>query len=283
MSIVLNGSNQALHRNAVIGTRPFTVAAWAKPSNTTAKGAIYGMGKTTSGAVARYLAMRGTTGGDPVSVTDDELDFVDTTSGYSSGAWQHVAATFVSATNRNVFLGGTNKGTGTTNTGPSGTTTTLGVYYIYLGGSGWFPGNLAEIAVWDIELSDAEIASLATGVYPNQIQAVHCIAYWPLLSDANDDVGSYHMTEDGSPSYDGVDHPTMKDLISYTELAATGGGTSGGSAVMAVAETLELAATGGGTSGGSAALTMYGYGSGNAAGHGRLVAVGNDELWYEDI
>ena len=45
-------------------------------------------------------------------------------------------------------------------------------------------GKLAELAVWDVALSDAEFAALASGVSPLSIRRDHLRGYWPLMGVA---------------------------------------------------------------------------------------------------
>ena len=66
-----------------------------------------------------------------------------------------------------------------------------------------FTGNLAEIAMWSVTLTDAEIAALATGVRPNRVRPAAVVGYWPLwgVSSPEPDVSGngYTLTLVGSP------------------------------------------------------------------------------------
>lgn len=72
----------------------------------------------------------------------------------------------------------------------------------------------------------------------------------------------------------------------YVDLVGTGGGTGGGSAVLGKTIMDNMIATGGGVGGGSAALVVSGFpseGAGVSRAYRRVVAAGNDQIFYEDI
>lgn len=72
---------------------------------------------------------------------------------------------------------------------------------------------------------------------------------------------------------------------SYVDLAGTGGGTGGGSGVLEIAYSyVDFAGTGGGSGDGSGALIVSGFPHDEKSlTHKRLIAIGNNQLWYEDI
>ena len=96
------------------------------------------------------------------------------------------------------------KGTDNTSASPSGTDrVTLG----RLGDSSpsWhFSGSLAEVGIWDVALTDAEIAALAAGLPPNRLVARrgNLVAYYPLYNPDGVDYsgnGNHLTTVGGSP------------------------------------------------------------------------------------
>lgn len=48
-----------------------------------------------------------------------------------------------------------------------------------------FDGRLAEVGIWDVALSDAEIAALATGVSPLLIRPANLKGYWPVYGSGS--------------------------------------------------------------------------------------------------
>lgn len=74
--------------------------------------------------------------------------------------------------------------------------------------------------------------------------------------------------------------------VAVVNLAGTGGGIGGGSAVLEKIAMADLIGTGGGVGGGSAALSVSGMpseGAGMSRTYKRVVVAGNDQIFYEDI
>lgn len=152
---------------------------------------------------------------DPVAAAAD-----GTTAQYSTGQWHHVCCVFTSNTSRKVYLDGANA---TTNTTSVTFDASLGNFTI---GVRWtttrtlyFVGYIAEACLWDIAISDADATELALGRYPNELNTGDVVAYWPLVSDANDAVHSWDLNDGGgtTPAVDGK-HPTMhSDGADYDE------------------------------------------------------------------
>ena len=151
-----------------------------------------------------------------------------TTAADSTGVWHHACAVFASSTSRSIYLDGTNKITNTTSITPSSgsiTGTRIGD-----SDADCFDGDLAEVAIWNAALSDAEVASLfvsnGVGVYPTDVKVANLVAYWPVLGSSSpepDDVGSNDLTLFNSPA--SSTHLTMQNI-------GSGGGGGGLVAMM---------------------------------------------------
>lgn len=100
----------------------------------------------------------------------------DTTSFHQiGGAW-------ASATSRVAYLDGVAATADTTNLVPSGINqTTIGVDKPSGGVSLPFTGAIAEVGLWNVALSAADMATLALGYTPLQVRPDALVAYWPLL------------------------------------------------------------------------------------------------------
>jgi hypothetical protein len=147
----------------------------------------------------------------------------------------------------------------------------------------YFAGKIAEVAVWNVALGDDEIASLAAGANPTTIEAEYLVGYWPLLSDANDDIGSNNLTlqpHPGEPSFDSEDHPTIE--TSYIELSATLSGSGSVSGTLTLSDLIELTATLSGAGSVSGALVLGGGMVVDLYAHKHLVVAGYDAIWLED-
>jgi len=89
-----------------------------------------------------------------------------TTATFSADQWHHAAAVYVSSSQRHVYLDGANKGSSTVTAVPSGQDTTSIGHIVFSTPSGFFAGDIAEAAIWNTALSDAEIAILGSGFSP---------------------------------------------------------------------------------------------------------------------
>jgi hypothetical protein len=69
-----------------------------------------------------------------------------------------------------------------------------------------FDGDVAELALWDTVLSDANVATLAAGTSADQVESGSLTGYWKLIDSGTATVGS-DMTIVGSPSW--TTHPSI--------------------------------------------------------------------------
>ncbi len=249
MALVLNGSSQYGYKTGVSLSYPYSISAWVKCDSDTASGLVVSVEKQSS-ADYNIIMAAGSIAGDPIRAATYNTSWcnADSTTGYTTGTWLHVLGVFASATSRAVYLNGGNKGTNTTSQTAAGDDLVVGAYKRGAE-SGFFDGKICHLAIWDIALGDSDATALAAGTAPNEVQSSDLIHWLPLISDGDDDVGSANLTLVGSPTFD-------SDTPAFTvDLAASGGGTGGGSATLSAAELVDLAASGGGTGGGSATLT----------------------------
>jgi hypothetical protein len=122
---------------------------------------------------------------------------------YSTTDDFHVGATWVATNDRNVFLDGTKSQNTNTRATPTGLdTTTIGAF----NGSSIvnpFDGNIWDVAVWDTDLTDAEMVMLAAGESPLRVRPASLVAYWPLIgkhSPEIDIIGGVDMTLTNAPT-----------------------------------------------------------------------------------
>jgi hypothetical protein len=140
----------------------------------------------------------------------------------STGIWYHVGVTVTFGSNGKVYLNGADDGT--TMAGGSVATTSgtfvssTGTNHDALGAafSGTAPistarqldGRMAEAALWNIELTAADFASLARGFTPDQIRPQNLVAYWPFIGDGTN-IRDLRNTKNGTitGSIPRADHP----------------------------------------------------------------------------
>lgn len=96
-----------------------------------------------------------------------------------TGKWLHGAAVFASTTSRAAYLNGGNKGTNATSATPAGINrTTIGARP---DGSSVADAKIAWPCIWNVALTDDEIASLAKGIHPLRIRPASIVFFAPLI------------------------------------------------------------------------------------------------------
>ena len=186
---------------AVVSGLPLTMVCWYNADNLAANHLLVGVFDTT-GSGGHYLVLQGS--GDPVNAFSFAgTDWVSSTSGASStGTWYHAAGVYASATSRIAYQNGS-AGTADTNSrAPSPNQTHIGVYEVWDGLFSPMNGKIAEVAIWDVALTPAEISILAAGFSPLFVRPANLIAYAPLIGRTSpeiDKMGGATWTIAGSP------------------------------------------------------------------------------------
>ena len=195
-----NVSNEYLTNINAVANQPFTLACWAYADEALDQIAI-NIGHSSLARIGELgfgvtnlfgLFHQGAT-------TYETLQPVTPT--YSLNTWHHLAGRYEIA-DRELYADGVSIATGTVNVGAMPVGITHIGAEIYAGVTGaFFSGRIAEAAVWDVSLSDGEIALLAEGFSPLFFQPQSLVAYWPLiaLEDINDRVGGFNMTAVNTP------------------------------------------------------------------------------------
>lgn len=189
---------------------PVTMACWVAPDLATAEVAVSLSTATALNSVSLQITATGvlrarssTTGGVAASA--------DTTATVTANTWAHIAGVFTSTTSRTAYIDGGNAVTNATSNNPSASsfnTTNIGVRYETTRAN-FFGGEIAEVGIWSVALTAAEIASLAKGVSPLMIRPASLISYWPLIGKTSPEIdlhGRLEMTVNGTTA---ADHPRI--------------------------------------------------------------------------
>ena len=110
------------------------------------------------------------------------------------GVWRHAAGVFASSTSRTAYADGVAGGTNTTDI------TATAINSISIGARGISPvtnyhdGLIAEVGIWDVALTAAEIASLAAGVTCDRVRPQSLRFYAPLIRDLQDVIDGLTIT-----------------------------------------------------------------------------------------
>lgn len=182
-------SSQYLQGNTPVTAAPLTMAAWFNTSVSANQGvmSIDGSG---------YFYMRSRSDGYIRYYTNSA--FAETTGTFTTGVWNHAVCVSAATNSRAVYINGGGKGTNTTDVTPTGIDR---VYIARYAGEEIINGAIAEVGIWNVALTDAEVAVLALGVSPLLVRPASLVAYWPLIRDEDQDrVGGYHLTAYNSPT-----------------------------------------------------------------------------------
>lgn len=169
MAFNLNGSSQFLSAgSAVVTGPPATMGGFFKPTNITTAGVLVGVMEGGSTNNELYILIAGTFGGDPIQAAskDTTTSGAVSTAGFIAGEWQHAVARFSSTTSRDAYLNGGNKGSNTATSSP------VNIDSTHIGSLNrptdifFFDGDVAEVFIYNVALTDAEIAWLGKGYSP---------------------------------------------------------------------------------------------------------------------
>jgi hypothetical protein len=127
-------------------------------------------------------------------------DIASSTADLTVSTWGHAGAVFASNTSRSAYANGGNKGTTTTSiTVGALTLATLGAL-TFSGGSvaNYLDGKIAEVGVWNVALTDDEMASLGKRYSPRLIRPASLVFYAPLIRNLQDVRGAATISTFGT-------------------------------------------------------------------------------------
>lgn len=207
---VTNKYLQATQTNA----QPLTLACWAYLDNITASHCLVAACNATSSSTANNdwmgLFAQGQLSGDPIIAYVRPSDTTaNTSTGFSTTTWTHAAATFSGTAPMNLasFINGSAKGTASVNYNPSPTHITIGGLRSSFGTTQPLSGRVAEVGVWNVVLTDAEIASLADGMTCDKVRPQSLVFYAPLVRDLQDVKGGLTVTNNNTATV--ANHPRV--------------------------------------------------------------------------
>jgi len=125
-----------------------------------------------------------------------------TTIGFTALAWNHGCGVWAADNDRRVYLNGGSKGTNATDLAIADTIKmSFAVDYQATGQTYWYKGRIAEAAIWNVALTDAEAAVLGAGYCPLFVRPQSLVSYWPLIRDEDlDRVGVTNLTPINAPT-----------------------------------------------------------------------------------
>ncbi len=132
--------------------------------------------------------------------------------GVTAGAWFHAAAVYSSGTSAAIYLNAS-KATGTSAGASAPLSSRAEIARggpVYGAGANQFDGRIAEAGVWNVALTDDDVASLAKGFSPMLVRPEGLQNYWDLMGKNSPEIdrfGAADMTLNNAPT--AGDHPPI--------------------------------------------------------------------------
>ena len=213
MAYDFNGTNQYLSCAAPITglVYPYTFACHFKPDNIT----DFGVMVQISPANGAYwgLLNAGSIAGDPVIANHSQQSAAGggarSTAGYTANDFFHACGIFESTSLKKAYLNGANEGTNTVAiTNETAATELLIGARRNNGAVGTYYGGLiAEVGIWNVALTQPEIASLADGMTCDKVRPQSLVFYAPLVRDLIDVKGGLTITNNNGATV--ANHPRV--------------------------------------------------------------------------
>ena len=213
MAYAFNGSSQYISNETPPINDTAEIATYSCLFNSASESAAQILIATsTYGSVyeVRWLAARGDVANNPVQSLvrgNSTGNDVNTTTGYTINTWHHAGAVWSSTTSRSVYIDG---GSSASDTLPvvsnSQNRLLLGAISRVLV-QFFLSGLMSEAAIWNVALTNAEIASLAKGFSPRRVRPQSLVFYAPLLRNLQDLRQGLALTAVNSPTV--ANHPRV--------------------------------------------------------------------------
>ncbi len=194
---------------SAITAYPFTVSMWLKTPDGSTSDTAWTLTELPTNDSFGIVQLAG--GAIRVSSTNFSVNSGSavTTNTMSNNTWHHACGIWESASSRSAFIDGADKTTETTNVAAN----IAGMDEIEIGHFRSNTANdgmeIAELGIWDVTLSDAEIASLGKGFSCHLIRPQSLIHHMPLIRKTIDLRGD--ITESGTVPV--IDHPPIIGAI----------------------------------------------------------------------
>lgn len=179
---------------------PVTVACWFNGTD----GCVCSLADT--GSDNNYFELITTTSDNKVTWSSraGTETLAQSTTTWTDNVWSHACGIEASATDRRAFLNGGGKGTDATSKTPAGIDS-LGIGFLARASDAdFYQGLIAEVGIWNVALTDAEVAVLAAGYSPLCVQPQSLVFYAPLVRAAQDIRQARALTVTGASA---ANHP----------------------------------------------------------------------------
>lgn len=186
-------SAQALNATtSPIVTYPGTIAIWCRPTGAGSSQALFSLKDSGAADDRDEVALSrdmGAAGKFLLYLVDwyGVGAYAQVAVPYVLGQWHHVCAVLPSTASRSIFMDGGNKATNTTTVSGPGYDR-IGVGHIPQTTHFYANADLAEAAIWNIALTDADVAQLGLGLSPLLVHPEALVFYAPLLGTTSPEI-----------------------------------------------------------------------------------------------
>jgi len=228
-------ANYLLAGSAPVTDSPFSFACWASVdvTNNAGMGLMYA-GNSGSGIDVMRLTCQGNVANDPVRIqlrnNVGDSNFADSTAGPTDATWFHAAGTSSATDTVRAYFNGGNSGSASgAMASPSISESGIGMWRAGASISQALDGAIGHAAWWDIELSAAQIATLAGGLHPYLMAPANLQGYLPMTGASAgaevDLVSGISYAETGTMGQSGQPHVVVWPAWpSVSRQAAAAGG-----------------------------------------------------------
>ena len=201
----------------VITGPPLTISAWVLKDLAAPRGIVFFVGDASTTDDRLQLQMEPNNGPVRFLVKNTANVFAATSTNWVTGQWHHLCGIARAVDDRSVYLDGGGRGDNATIQTPVAGNidrTTIG-RRDNIESSNAFDGLVGHVAIWNIDLTDAEVRILAAGADPRTVRPDNLIAYWPLngRTPEPDIVDSLNLTEVNGPIAVGPEPPLIRHRI----------------------------------------------------------------------
>jgi hypothetical protein len=205
MAYEFNATNQYLEVATAVANRPCTMAAWGYLDTTTGIRDIVSVSSKTTTSVLRLNVNFG-----QYRIADQgNVNAVANGAIVSAGSWNHYAGVFASGSSRTPYTNGVAGAENTTSVAAiTPTVTSIGAWFERTSNPiQFFDGQIAEVGIWNVALTAAEVASLAKGMTCDKVRPQSLVFYAPLVRDLIDAKGGRVITNNNGATV--ANHPRV--------------------------------------------------------------------------
>lgn len=201
MAYDFNGTSDTIEASTgvVSGTSILTIACWFNSDSTTVNQTLVAI-YASDGTSGYRIEAAGAAANDPVRIVARASN-LETASGatgsYIANKWHHVCGIYSGTANRRCALDGLFGGTSVTVRNSATTQKTLiGAHISTTPANTQFANaRIAEVGIWDINLTDDEAVALSKGAKPINVRPDRLVFYAPLVRDVSDYVEGVALTK----------------------------------------------------------------------------------------